>query len=94
MIVLGVLFIVLGALVAIGDAFAGFSVITLVNAVLCFAYGFNGLIDTENRKVNDDPPIHPIVVSILCSWLICCWYRWFSLGISFLVTGWMLRLGR
>ena len=50
-IVLGVVFIVLGALVALGDAFAGFSVIMLVNAALCFAYGFNGLIDTENRKV-------------------------------------------
>ena len=48
---LGALFIICGGLVAIGDAFAGFSVIVLTNAFLCFAYGLNRIIDTESRKV-------------------------------------------
>lgn len=40
-----------GAMVSIGDPFAGFTIITLTNAALFASYGVNGLFDTENRKV-------------------------------------------
>eukprot|EP00658_Telonema_sp_P-2_P016863 TRINITY_DN16527_c0_g1_i3.p1 TRINITY_DN16527_c0_g1~~TRINITY_DN16527_c0_g1_i3.p1 ORF type:complete len:1197 (-),score=299.07 TRINITY_DN16527_c0_g1_i3:58-3648(-) len=47
----GVVMIVLGALIAIGDPYTGFSVIALTNAALLISSGLNGMLDTVNRKV-------------------------------------------